>query len=66
MMDFYTCTLQAHLKPVKKSWLSNYSMNACLDLENGLVPCNTDANADGTTNVSDLNLLLIQFGIICD
>ncbi len=50
----------------KKSWLSNYSMNACLDLENGLVPCNTDANADGTTNVSDLNLLLIQFGIICD
>lgn len=50
----------------KKSWLSNYSMNACIDLENGLVPCPTDANGDGSTNASDLNLLLGQFGIGCD
>ena len=50
----------------KKSWLSNYSLNALIDLENGLVPCATDANGDGTTNVTDLNLLLGQFGIGCD
>jgi len=50
----------------KKSWLSNYTVNALLDFENGLVPCATDANADGSTNASDLNLLLGQFGIGCD
>ncbi len=50
----------------KKSWLSNYSYNALLDIENGLVACPTDANGDGQTNVSDLLLLLGQFNLGCD
>ncbi len=50
----------------KKSWLSNYSYNALLDIENGLVPCPTDTNADGTTNVVDLNAILGAFGVGCD
>lgn len=50
----------------KKSWLSNYSFNALLDIENGLVPCPTDSNGDGQTNVSDLLLLLGQFNLGCD
>jgi hypothetical protein len=50
----------------KKSWLSNYTYNALLDLENALVPCPTDANGDGQTNFNDLNLLLGQFNLGCD
>lgn len=50
----------------KKSWLSIYSYNALLDIENGLVACPTDSNGDGTTNVSDLLLLLGQFNLGCD
>ncbi len=50
----------------KKSWLSNYSLNALLDLENDLVPCPTDVNKDGTTNNSDFLDLLGAFNQSCD
>jgi hypothetical protein len=50
----------------KKSWLSNYSLNALIDLENDLVPCPTDVNKDGTTNNSDFLDLLGAFNQSCD
>lgn len=50
----------------KKSWLSNYSMNALLDVENGLVACPTDINGDGTTNNIDFLQLLGSFNQSCD
>jgi len=50
----------------KKSWMSNYTLNALFDLENGLVPCPTDTNLDGTTNVTDFNAILGAFGTSCD
>lgn len=50
----------------KKSWLSNYTLNAIIDLEDALVPCPTDGNADGQTNVTDFNALLGAFGTSCD
>ena len=50
----------------KKSWLSNYSVNALLDLENGLVPCPTDINGDGVTNNVDFLQLVGSFNQSCD
>lgn len=50
----------------KKSWLANYSLNALIDLQDGLVPCSTDTNGDGATNSADFLQLLGQFGLNCD
>lgn len=50
----------------KKSWLSNYSYNALLDIENGLVPCPTDLDADGATDVDDFLSVLGLIGASCD
>jgi trimeric autotransporter adhesin len=50
----------------KKSWLSNYSYNAILDIENGLVPCGGDLNTDGVINTVDFLSLLGVINSSCD
>lgn len=48
------------------SWLNNWSYAAFIDATNGLVPCPTDTNGDGVTNITDFNAVLGAFGTTCD
>lgn len=50
----------------KKSWLSDYSLNALIGLESNLTPCPTDINANGQTNNTDFLLLLGSFNTSCN
>ncbi len=64
---FFTSTnYRGAFEAGKKSWLSNWSINALYDTENGLVPCPTDINGDGSTNNIDFLQLLGQFNQSCD
>jgi hypothetical protein len=48
-----------------KSWLSDWSYSAIEKYVKGIQPCPTDIDANGTTNVADLNALLQQFNKSC-
>lgn len=52
--------------PGATSWMSNWSYSALLDAANGLVPCATDINKDGTTSTLDFLELVGQFNQSCD
>jgi hypothetical protein len=64
---FYTpVTYRGAFETGKKSWLSDYTLNALIGLEANLGTCVTDINTDGTTNTSDFLLLLGAFGTNCN
>ncbi len=48
------------------NWLKNWSFTSYVDQFNGLVPCSTDTNNDGVTNITDFNAVLGAFGTSCD
>jgi hypothetical protein len=48
------------------NWMKNWTYSAFIDATNGLVPCPTDINGDGVTNVTDFNSVLGAFGTNCD
>lgn len=50
----------------KKSWLSDWAILNVINATQGIVPCPTDINLDGTTNNADFLILLGEFGQSCD
>ena len=64
---FYTPTdYRGAFRTGDKSWLSDYSYRALINLERALVPCVTDLNNDGITDVNDFLSLLGQFNVACN
>ena len=50
----------------KKSWLSDYSLNALIQLEANLLPCPADITGDGVISAADFNALIGVFGSSCN
>jgi hypothetical protein len=63
---FTTTNYRGAFEANKKSWLSNYTIEALKDMTSGLVPCPTDINVDGSTNNTDFLQLLGNFNSSCD
>jgi hypothetical protein len=53
-------------KAGEKSWLSDWAILNIINATQGIVPCPTDINTDGTTNNADFLILLGEFNQSCD
>lgn len=62
---FTETTYQGAFEAGKKSWLSDWSYGNLVKTTKGLVPCPTDLNVDGTTDVTDFLILLNEFDVVC-
>lgn len=62
---FTPTTFRGAFESGVKSWLSEYSFNALIELEDNLLPCPVDITGDGVVSTADFNALLGAFGSTC-